>query len=244
MALPTTREQLKQWCLRELGEPVIQVNVDDKQVEDRIDEALSYFQDYHYDGTEKLYFKHSVTADNITNKYIELNDSIINVEKLARVGTNQVNMFDIKYQFSLQYVGNLGHMDMITYDMMKRHLSLIEEEFNPLPPIDFNRIQHKLNIYTNWEQVSIGDYFVIECYAALSPDDYAAVYKNRWIRQYLTELIRLQWGQNLSKYEKMELPGGIVVDGQTIREKAEDNLTKLREQVRSEFQLPIDFIVG
>lgn len=61
MASPTTREAFKQYCLRKLGEPVIQVNVDDEQVEDRIDEALKFYQEYHYDATEKIYFKYQVT---------------------------------------------------------------------------------------------------------------------------------------------------------------------------------------
>lgn len=62
MAVPTTREEFKQFCLRKLGHPVIEINVDDDQAEDRIDESLRYFFDYHFDGSEKIYYKHKVTG--------------------------------------------------------------------------------------------------------------------------------------------------------------------------------------
>jgi hypothetical protein len=66
MAAPATRQQLIDYCLRELGHPVIEINVDDDQVSDRIDAALQYYQDYHYDGVERLYLKQQVTATRIT----------------------------------------------------------------------------------------------------------------------------------------------------------------------------------
>lgn len=66
MAAPATRQQLIDYCLRELGHPVIEINVDDDQVSDRIDAALQYFQDYHYDGVERIYLKQQVTATRIT----------------------------------------------------------------------------------------------------------------------------------------------------------------------------------
>jgi len=66
MAIPNTRETLKQYCLRNLGKPVIDINVDDDQVEDRLDEALQYFAQYHTDGVERMYLKYKVTADDVT----------------------------------------------------------------------------------------------------------------------------------------------------------------------------------
>ena len=77
MAHPSTREQFKTYCLRKLGFPVIEINIDDDQVDDRIDEALKYYWDYHYDGTEKMYYKYKLTAEDITNKYITLPENII-----------------------------------------------------------------------------------------------------------------------------------------------------------------------
>lgn len=58
MATPSSRAAFKQYCLRKLGKPVIEINVDDDQVEDRIDEALKYYWDYHFDGSTQTYYKH------------------------------------------------------------------------------------------------------------------------------------------------------------------------------------------
>ena len=76
MATPSTRETLKQYCLRNLGKPVIDINVDDDQVEDRIDEALQYFAQYHVDGVERMYLKYLVTEADITRMTTDASESI------------------------------------------------------------------------------------------------------------------------------------------------------------------------
>ena len=82
MAVPSTRESFKSYCLRRLGEPVIDVNVDDEQVEDRIDEALQFYQEYHADATIRRYRKHTVTGTDVTNKYIELPETFLSVTRV------------------------------------------------------------------------------------------------------------------------------------------------------------------
>lgn len=316
MALPNSRETLKQWCLRSLGEPVIQINVDQKQLEDRLDEAFDYFQTYHFDAIEKINLQHRITASSVTlavtpsgsgfasgstlhgvtssvtctfydiqnsvlrftgasgtfttseilsnasgsvtaqigttaqitgdkdNKYIPLTDSILSIEKLMKAGVASFDMFDVKYQFSLQFAGNLRNMDMITYDMMQRHVALIEEEFKGIPPLRFNRFQNKLYIDLNWDTIGVGSYFVVECYRILDPADFPRIYGSKWLRDYTTELFRRQWGDNLSKYSDIQLPGGVKLDGDKIRDRADRAIEKLHEQARKEFSLPIDFFVG
>jgi hypothetical protein len=86
MAVPTTRTEFKAYCLRRLGDPVIDINVDDEQVEDRIDDALKYYQDYHFDGTERVLVKHVVTASDKSNGYITLANSIIGVNSILDLG--------------------------------------------------------------------------------------------------------------------------------------------------------------
>ena len=65
MAIPSTRDGFKNYCLRALGFGVIDINVSDDQVEDRIDEGLQYFAQYHYDGVEKMYLKYKVTQEDV-----------------------------------------------------------------------------------------------------------------------------------------------------------------------------------
>ena len=63
MAVPSSRNEFKEYCLRKLGKPVIEINVDEDQVEDRIDESLRYYWDYHFDGTEKIYYKYKIVGN-------------------------------------------------------------------------------------------------------------------------------------------------------------------------------------
>jgi hypothetical protein len=115
MASVTSREQLKDYCLRQLGAPVIEINVDDDQVEDRIDDAFQFFREYHFDAVEKLYLKHEITANNISNQYIEISNAVVGVERVfpfmnKSTGTN---IFDIKYQILINDLYTLMSTDLI-----------------------------------------------------------------------------------------------------------------------------------
>ena len=72
MATPSSRNDLIDYCKRRLGFPVIDINVDDDQVEDRIDDALQFFQDYHYDSIQKIYLKHLITQTDVNRQYIDM----------------------------------------------------------------------------------------------------------------------------------------------------------------------------
>ena len=66
MSIPNSRDTLKQYCLRALGAPVLEINVDDDQLEDRIDEALDYWRQYHYDGIQEMFLKQAIRASEMT----------------------------------------------------------------------------------------------------------------------------------------------------------------------------------
>ena len=101
MAAPTTRQEHIEYCLRRLGDPVIEINVDEDQLEERVDDALQYYQEYHSDSTVKTYLKHLVTSDDVANEYIPISSDIIYVSRLLPLnnafGASR-NFFDIKYQ--------------------------------------------------------------------------------------------------------------------------------------------------
>ena len=130
MASPTSRQTLKDYALRRLGSPVVQINVDDSQIEDRLDDALQFFAEYHFDGVEKFYFKHEVTDTDIANGYIDMDgvdESVISVVRLFQFSDSTVNMFDVRYQMALtDYFGinrGLGYnsnMGLARYDSTKR----------------------------------------------------------------------------------------------------------------------------
>ena len=79
MATPNSRATFKEYLLRRLGKPVIEINIDDDQMDDRIDEALLYYQDYHFDGTQDMFLKHEITDTDIANEYITIANDFIGI---------------------------------------------------------------------------------------------------------------------------------------------------------------------
>jgi len=245
--MPASRQDLIDYCYRRLGAPVIEINVDPDQVEDRIDDAFQYFQDYHFDGVEKVYLRHQLSAQDIANEYIQIPPPVISVLRVIPVGnSNQsMGMFDIQYQMRLNDLYTFTSTSIMHYDIMMKHLALLNFEFNTDPGIEFERHQQQLRINWDWaNSVGVNDYIIIECYRILDPNMYPDVYNDRWLKAYCTELIRRQWGENLMKYNGVALIGGTQLNGGEIYQKALDNLEKLEQQVKDEFQLPIDFILG
>jgi hypothetical protein len=233
--------------MRRLGSPVIEINVDPDQVEDRIDDAFQYFQDYHFDGVEKVFLKHQLTSMDVANQYIQIPPPVISVLRVLPVGSSNqsMGMFDIQYQMRLNDLYTFTSTSILHYDIMRKHLALLEFEFNVDPGIEFERHQQQLRINWDWNNsVAVGSFIIIECYRILDPNQYPDVYNDRWLKAYATELIRRQWGENLMKYQGVALIGGTTLNGTDIYQKALDNIEKLEQQVKDEFQLPIDFIMG
>lgn len=248
MASPTTRETLKQYCLRALGKPVIDVNVDDDQLEDRLDEGLQYFAEYHFDGVEKVYLKHAITSTDITNEYITMADPVLTVLRIFPIsgGTSASNLFNLRYQLHLNQFFDFSSTNLLNFTNVSKHIRNIEFFLTGEKPLDFNRKQNKLFIPSmNWGQdVAQGSFVIIEAWRALDPEVVTEVYDDMFLKEYMTALFKRQWGQNLSKFEGIQLPGGATLQGGTILEQANTEITRLREEMRTNFELPIDFLIG
>jgi hypothetical protein len=228
MAIPSSRSELKEYALRKLGKPVIEINVDDDQLEDRVDEALKYYQDYHFDGTERTFLKHAVTAEDKTNSYI----------------TSTNNLFNIKYQISLNDLYDLSRYDLVPYFMNMMNLRHIEEMLVGKQPIRYNRHQNILHIDMDWAKVSVGDYMIAEVYKVIDPETYTDVYGDRWLLRYVTALVKIQWGSNLSKFVGMQLPGGVQFNGEQILQQGMEEKNHLEEEMISSYSLPVNDMTG
>lgn len=172
MAKPATRNQFKDYCLRRLGHPVIEINVDDDQVEDRIDDSIQFFQDYHFDGIEKMYMKHRMTAEDITRRWIYCPDSVIFVTGVMPfTDTSGMGMFDIRYQLRLNDLFDFTSVSYVSYEITMQHLRTLELLMVGTPQFRFNRHQNRVMLDIDWTlDVTPGSYVVIECYRALQPD--------------------------------------------------------------------------
>jgi hypothetical protein len=247
MASVTSREQLKDYCLRQLGAPVIEINVDDDQVEDRIDDAFQFYREYHFDAVEKLYLKHEVTANNISNQYIEISNAIVGIERVfpfmnKSTGTN---IFDIKYQILINDLYTLMSTDLIYYTAVRQELELINQLLVGQKPIRFNRHMNRLHIDMDWAaDVVPGTYIIVECWRILDPDVYTDVYNDMFLKRYATAQIKKQWGNNLKKFAGVQLPGGVTLNGEIIYQEATEEIRQIETEIQSRFELPVDMFVG
>lgn len=247
MAVPTSRAEFKQYCLRALGYPVIEINVDDDQVEDRIDEALKYYADYHFDATEKVYYKHQVTNTDKTNKYITMPENIIGAVNLFSIGDPSVrsdDLFNIRYQIALNDLYTLTSVSLVPYYMVMQHLAVIQELLVGRQPIRYTRHRNRVQIDMDWNTINAGEWLLVEAYEVIDPDVYTDVWGDRWLARYAQQLIKRQWGSNLKKYDGMQMPGGITFNGQKIYDEADVEIKKMEEEMIMNYSLPVMDMIG
>ena len=325
MAKPNSRSTFLDYCLRALGAPVIEINVDDDQADDRIDEALQFYQAYHMDAIEKIYLKHKVTnsqlifqavttgtfvegetitggtsgakavvksvptnstlrynvlsdsnvpfqaSETVTggtsgatgvisssggivigdmeNGYLPINDLITDVVQVLpiRDSVTSTDMFDIRYQIHLNDIYSLGFMGSLTeYVMSQQFLSLLDRVIDSDEKhINFERHMNRLTVHMDWDdEVDVDDFLVVECYRIIDPDTFTDVYNDYYLKKYATALIKKQWGQNLLKFEGMQMPGGVQFNGRQLYDDAVAELEQLTEEARLNWEQPIDFMTG
>jgi hypothetical protein len=172
MAQPTTRQQFIDYCKRRLGFPVIDINVDDDQISDRVDDALQFFEDYHFDGVEKMFMKHRITQDDINRRWIYCPDAVTYVVGMFPFddSNSSINMFDLRYQLRLHDLYDFTSVSYVSYEITMQHIRTLNLLFSGTPQIRFNRKQNKIFLDIDWSRdVSVGDYVVIDCYRAIRP---------------------------------------------------------------------------
>ena len=274
MAQPSSRAELKEYCLKQLGKPVLEINVDDDQIDNLIDDAIQYFHERHYDGIERVYLKHKITpTEKETIKqtgisttqsatvvgagltsisyvegvnYLPLPDSIIGVNSVLKLNSSTVSdgLFNIKYQLFLNDVYYYGALDLLNYSMVKRYLEDLDHILNPHAMIRFNKTNHKLYLDIDWTEVGQNEYLIIDCYRIINPSEATKVYNDFWLKRYLTALIKKQWGMNMIKFNGVQLPGGVVLNGRQIYEDGLAEIEKLEEQLKNEYELPPIDLIG
>ena len=249
MARPNSRQMLVEYCLRSLGEPVLEVNVDEDQVNDRIDEALQFYQEYHSDAIVRMYHKHQLTPTDITNRYITLPDSVTVVQSMFPLDdtNSSINMFDAKYQMMLNDMYNLGFTgNLSNYVQMQEFLTTLNMVLNGSPQIRFNRHMNRLYLDIDWtsDRVTAGKYIIVDAYRIVDPDTNTDVYNDMFLKKYATALIKRQWGQNLIKFDNMILPGGVTLNGRQIFEDATNEIAQIETDMQLRYEFPPDFMVG
>jgi hypothetical protein len=288
VAKPATRQQLIDYSLRSLGHPVIEINVDEDQLDDRVDEALQFFSEYHFDGVEKVFLKYQVQQKDIDNGYIsmtaqsqdqagvtgnntfvsgtglsgqnetsmaftedgqtgtvKIEDLITSVLQVFHFSMGTINMFDVRYQYALNDLYTFGTIELVQYSITQSYLSLIRQMLSPEKMIRFSRRNNKLYIDMKWQRdVKPGDYIIIEAYRVMDPRVYPEVYNDMLLKKYVTALIKRQWGANLSKFNNIQMLGGVQFNGMQLYNDAIKEIQDIESTVQSKWELPPDFVVG
>ena len=246
MAQPTSREEFKDYVLRKIGAPVIEINVADEQVEDRIDEAISYWRDYHYNGSQLIYLKHQITEQDAQNGYIDLPAGLLGISGVFPLTTNLSTgsgIFNVQYQFVLNNIEDITGYNVQNYYMAMSHLEFLQEILVGKPMIRYNKHVNRLYIDVEKSFLTEGEYIIVEAYDVIDPDTYADVWGDRWLQNYASALIREQWGLNLTKFTNMQLVGGVSFNGEQILSDAKAEREKMEEEAVSSLQpLTYNFI--
>lgn len=257
MATITNRTDFTKYCLRRLGAPVIEINIDDDQINDRIDDALLYWQDYHFDALQKVYYIKALQQTDIDRKYLDLTETVdaggkpLEITGITRIfpvydSQSNVNMFDLRYQLRLNELYDFTSASYINYTLTQQHLRSLELMFSGEVPIRFQRHMQRLYIDWNWgaSEAPIGQVVVAEAYALINPDTYGHVWNDRWLKEYATNLIKKNWGDNMKKFGGLQLPGGVTLNGKEVYDEAVEEIRRLESEMITNYGGPLEMFMN
>ena len=246
MSIPTSRQQFIDYCLRELGFPVIAIEVDEDQVSDRVDQALKFYADYHFDASEKIYYKVQIDQNLVTTKTVTLPDNIIGAVRIFEVSgsSSTLSMFDVRYQIALNDLYTLTNVSMVPYYTAFQQLQFLQEILVGQVPVRFTRHRNTLHLDIAADKLLIGEWIIVEAYQVIDPEVYTDVWGDRWLQVYCTQLIKRQWGNNLKKYGGIKMISGNTFNGQQIYEEADKKIAEMEDRVVHDFSTPIMPLLG
>lgn len=311
---PTSREEIIDFALRQLGEPVSRVNVDPYQCEDALDMALQVWREFHYDASELTYLATKVTpsvatisgetgtfqineqvrgvisgADAVVrevepgrlsifkitgefqegetiegsitgesaildglakgsydNRYFDVPESILSVVKLIPLSQRAIGdyMFDMRYQVFLNAIPTLTNFNLGYFVELHTHLNMISDVLYGVKPTRHSRHLNRIYLDISWEvDLAVGDTMIFEVYKYIE-DDVSDLYNDWWLKRYLVGLIKKQWGMNMKKFQGVQMPGGVILNGQQIYDEAVQELEILYNELKATYHLPADFYIA
>ena len=288
MAQPSTRQELIDYCLRQLGAPVLEINVAEEQVQDLVDDAIQYFQERHFDGVSQVYLKYEITEADINrgkarppgatqtesgttgistttanativgtattftfhenSNFIQVPPSVIGINKVYQFDDSQSmsmsNMFSFKYQMFLNDIYYFGATNLLTYSMGMSYLETMNFLLNTHKQIRFNQRQDRMYLDVDWNNLRAGEFLIIDCFRALDPNDSPRVFNDSFLKPYLTALIKRQWGQNLIKFQGVQLPGGVMLNGEKMYREGQQEIDQMMADSSSTYELPPMDMIG
>lgn len=246
--LPENIVELKEFIKKKLGYPVVQINVTDEQFYDRIAEALLFYRDWHYDGTNRNYVKWQLTQTDIDNQYLETPAGIIGIVRILDPRTNERSKFSsVQYRLmaEINFATVFGYsmQSFKEYFLTRQRLADMDQLFRTMKGIRFNKHEKKLYIEMDWKNdVTAGDWIIAEVFAMLDPAIYKSIFSDRWLIEYATAKVKMQWGTNIKKFGGLPLAGGLSMDGQGMYEEGKDEAKELEQSIKDSSLPPLDMI--
>lgn len=241
---PASRTEFKAAILRRLGSGVIDIDVTDDQVEDAIEEAIKYFSDYHFDGSEHVYYVYPIQAQDVTNRYITIPDSIIGVTDVYSLGQSAYsysvsNMFSGGYSMAIDFAFNLNQGSMVSYYTSKAQYDLFSQMLVGQTPLRFNRHTNRVYIDVDWgSRLPAGSNLILDAYSRLDPDVNTDIWNDRWLLKYAAAKVKYVWGSILSKYDGVQLPAGGTLNGPKIQDDAAAEIQQLEDEMLTNYSVP------
>jgi hypothetical protein len=263
---PASKTELKNYALRRLGFPAIDINVCDEQLDDLIEEAIDYYQEFAYNGSYKAFIKIEVTDAIKTatktgsalgstdwtegNEYVSLPPGVLSVNHVySQIGASSItpgNIFNIKYQIFLNDIYAMTHGQILHYFMTSQYLETLDFITNSdrNRRVRFNEYQGRLYLDFDWTNLQTGNQIVVEVMMRQDPDTYTGMYNDAWLKDYVEALFQQQWGRNLSKYDGIQMLGGVTLNGRQILEDGSKFKTDLEADIRKTYELPPMDLIG
>lgn len=245
-----TRADLKQYILECLGSPLIDINVTENQMDNMIDDAILYFQEYYWDGLKKGYYTHTVSAQEVTSGVLTIPDYIYSVSYIVPIGLYGMNNLRVADPLSPAYQllydalkpGAVGQGNLVFFEQVTQHMSMIQNLLVAQTRFSFNRLEGGVIIHdkTNLKENEI---LLMEVHATLDLTGPSKFWNERMFKQYCTAKTQKQWGINLSKYQGIQLPGGVTVDGDSMIAKANEEIQKIEDWITTALN-PVHIYVG
>ncbi len=263
---PATKTELKDYALRRLGYPTIDINVATEQLDDLIEEAIDYYQEYHYNGSYKTFMRVEVTDAILTaaqgftqegstawygaDNYISTPPGMLGINHVyTSIGASSIvpgNIFNIKYQIFLNDIYAMTHGHILHYFLTSQYLETLDWVTNSQMNrrVKWNEHQGRLYLDFDWADLTTGDYILVDCTMRQDPETYTGMYNDNWLKDYVEALFQQQWGRNLSKYDGIQMLGGVTLNGRQILEDGSTFKTDLEKELRDRYELPPIDLVG
>lgn len=306
-----SRQDLADYALRELGAPVLNIEIDDEQLEDALTTAITFFQEYHPDGTVRDVVKHKVTGTVITldsvaglaekmvissadgkttthaitisglnvtiakmrgeipfavndtinfngntatitaitlgdvdNEYLPMDEGIWGITNVIPFRGYTEGLFDLTYQLRMNDLRNLYSGSMAYFQMSMSYLQMLDFMLRKEKQFRFNRYMNKIFLDINWaDDITVGDYLVIEVQRTLDADTYTSVLNNIWMKKLVSAYVKRYWGANLRKYNGVQLLGGVTLDGERIYGEAVNEIAAIEQEIMQN-QAPLEWFMG